>query len=162
MLKRHLLFLVLAIAALFAVACEDSPEDGPAIFGVSDINDNQPVVVAGAATTVNMTFRWRPYFDLNGSIQEAEPHGDYVIEEFRITWTAVTPGATAPSPREEDLSIFIPVYDLVTAGINVVTADEAAAVGAGSVLNANVEFTAREMGTDRESNFAATFAVTFN
>ena len=163
MLKRSLMLFVLAILTVFAVACDDSPENGAAIFAVSDINGNQPVVVTGGTGgTVNMTFRWRPYFDQDAAIVEAFPHGDYIVEHYRVTWSAVTAGATLPSPREETIAVFVPVYELVTAGILVVTPAEAGAVTAGSVLNVNIEFTAREMGTDREAEFATTFSVAFN
>ena len=165
MLKRNLLLLTLAIAALFALACDDTPEEGMAVFGVSDINGNAPVVVStidGTGGVVSMTFRWRPYFDTDGTITEAYPHGDYVVEQYRITWTRVSAGSGVISPRETTTSIFVPVYDLVPAGIVVVTPDEAATMTAGTVLNANIEFTAREMGTDRDAKFAAVVSVTFN
>jgi hypothetical protein len=109
-----------------------------------------------------MVFRWRPYYDIDGVITEAYPHGDYIVEQFRVTWSAVTSGATLPSPREGTLAIFVPVYELVPGSIVVATPTEAASVAAGSVLNANIEFTAREMGTDREAKFATTFSVAFN
>ncbi len=163
MLKRTLLLLVLAVSAVFAVACDDATSEGMAIFGVSDINGNSPVVSAGGAgATVSMTFRWRPYFDTDAAIVEAYPHGDYVIDSYRVTWAAVTSGATTPSPRETATQIFVPVYELVGASILVATPTEAAAVAAGSVLNATIEFTAHEMGTTKEAKFSTTFAVTFN
>jgi hypothetical protein len=162
MLKRHLALLALVIMAVFAVACDNTAEEGMAVFGVSDINDNNPIVATGGVgATVDMTFRWRPYFDPSATIVEAAPHGDYVIESYRITWSAVTSGATVPSPREETTNIFVPVYDLVKAGIIVVTPAEATAA-AGSVLNANIEFTAREMGTDKDAKFSTKISVTFN
>jgi len=162
MLKRHLALLALVIMAVFAVACDNTAEEGMAIFGVSDINDNNPVAAAaGVGATVDMTFRWRPYFDPNATIVAAAPHGDYVIKSYRITWSAVTPGATVPSPREETTNIFVPVYDLVKAGIIVATPAEATAA-AGSVLNANIEFTALEMGTEKDAKFTAKVSVTFN
>jgi len=160
MFKRTLLLLVLAVSAAFAVACDDSTSEGMAIFGVSDINGNAPVVSAGGAT-VEMTFRWRPYFDTNAAIVEAYPHGDYVIDSYRVTWTAVTAGATLPSPRDTATQIFVPVYDLVSASILVATPAEAGVVAAGSVLNATIQFTAHEMGSDKEAKFSTTFAVTF-
>ena len=165
MSKRNLVLLILALAAVFAVACEDSPEKGMAIFGVSDINNNDPVVVStadGTGGVVEMTFRWRPYLDPDGTIVEAYPGGDYVIEHYRITWTRVSAGSGVIAPRETTTSIFVPVYDLVDAGIVVVTPDEAATMTAGTVLNANIEFTAREMGTEQDAKFAATVSVTFN
>lgn len=165
MMKRHLVLFILAIAALFAVACDDTAEEGMAIFGVSDINGNEPVVVStadGSGGVVSMTFRWRPYFDTEGSITEAYPHGDYNIEHYRITWTRVSAGSGVIGARETTTSIFVPVYDLVPAGIIVVTPDEAATMTAGTILNANIEFTAREMGTDRDAKFSATVSVTFN
>ncbi len=163
MLKRYFAVIILVIAAIFAVACEDSPEEGLAIFAVSDINGGNPVVsTGGAGATVPMTFRWRPYNDVDGVITEAAPHGDFIVEQYRITWTAVTSGATLPTPREETTSIFVPVYELVNAGIVVATPAEAASVTAGSVLNAHIEFTAREMGTEQEAKFATTFSVSFN
>jgi hypothetical protein len=162
MLKRTLLLILLATATLFAIGCDDSTSEGMAIFGVSDINGNDPVVATAAGTTVDMTFRWRPYFDTDAAIVEAAPHGDYVVDSYRVTWTAVTTGATAPSPRETATQIFVPVYDLVTAGIIVATAAEAGTVGTGNVMNANIEFTAHEMGSDKEATFSTKFAVTFN
>jgi hypothetical protein len=162
MLKRHLALLALVIMAVFAVACDNTAEEGMAVFGVSDINDNNPIVAtSGVGATVDMTFRWRPYFDPQATIVEAAPHGDYVIESYRITWSAVTSGATVPSPREEATNIFVPVYDLVKAGIIVVTPAEATAA-AGSVLNATIEFTAHEMGTDKDAKFSTKISVTFN
>jgi hypothetical protein len=167
MLKRHLVLvalLALAVVSVLFVACDDNQaEEGQAIFGVSDINGNEPVVVSGGAgSTVDMTFRWRPYFDPEGTIVEAAPHGDYTIESYRVTWTAVTSGATVPSPRDEATHIFLPVYDLVQAGVILLTPAESASVTAGSVLNVNVEFTAREMGTTRDAKFSTKFSVTFN
>jgi hypothetical protein len=157
---KHLVLVILAVAALFAVACDDSPEDGMAIFGVSDINAGDPITGATAAS-VPMTFRWRPYFDTEGSITEAFPHGDFVIEHYRVTFTAASSGVTPPGPREEATSIFVPVYELVTANIIVMTAAEAGTIGAGSVVNANIEFTAREMGTDQDAKFATTVSIHF-
>lgn len=164
MLKRTLMLLVLAVAAIFAVACEDSPEEGAAIFAVSNINGGNPVTVTtvdGTGGNVSMTFRWRPYNDVDGTITEAAPHGDYIIEHYRITWTAASTGATALSPREEETSIFVPVYDLVPADIRVVTPTEAASVSAGTALVAHLEFTARELGTERDAKFATSFTVAF-
>lgn len=168
MLKRHyalIVFLALAVVSALFAACDDNKaEQGAAIFAVSDINSNEPVVVdsTGAGAIVDMTFRWRPYLDPNGIIVEAAPHGDYTIESYRVTWTAVSQGATVPSPREELTHVFLPVYQLVTAGIIVLTPAEAAAVSAGSVLDAHIEFTARELGTTRDAKFTTTFSVTFN
>lgn len=161
MLKRSFVLLALIIATVFSLACEDSPEDGMAVFAVSDINGGSPVVVAGGTAVVPMVFRWRPYFDVDGVITEAFPHGDFIVEHYRITWTAVTSGATIPAPREGTTAIFVPVYELVPASIAVVTAAEAGAVAPGSVLNAHIEFTAREMGTEQEAKFATVFPVTF-
>lgn len=160
MLKRTLLLLVLAVSAVFAVACDDSTSEGMAIFGVSDINGNAPVTGA-TASLVNMTFRWRPYFDTDAAIVEAYPHGDYIIDNYRVSWTAVTAGATIPAVRETATQIFVPVYELVTAPIVVATPAEAGVVAAGSILNATIEFTAHEMGTTKEATFSTTFAVTF-
>jgi hypothetical protein len=108
-----------------------------------------------------MTFRWRPYFDTNASIVAAAPHGDYVIDHYRVVWSAVTAGATLPPAREESTSIFVPVYDLVTANIIVATATEAASNGAGTDLNANIQFTAHEMGSTKKATFAITVTVHF-
>lgn len=163
MLKRYIAIITLVIAAIFAVACDDSPEEGLAVFAVSDINGNLPVVsTGGAGATVSMTFRWRPYNDIDGVITEAAPHGDFIVESYRVTWTAVTSGATIPAPREETTAIFVPVYDLVPAGIVVATPAEAASVAAGSILNAHIEFTAREMGTEQDAKFATIVTVSFN
>lgn len=156
-------FLALAILAVFAVACDDNASEGSAIFAVSDINGNAPVTVtSGAGANIEMTFRWRPYLDPDLAIVEAAPHGDYEIKNYRVTWSAVTAGATVPSPREEETSIFVPVYDLVPATILVLTPAESGAVAAGTVLTANIEFTALEMGTERDAKFATKFTVTFN
>ena len=167
MLKRHLVLVALValavISALFVACDNNKAEEGQAIFGVSDINSNEPVVVAGGAgSTVDMTFRWGPFFDPDKTIVEAAPHGDYTIESYRVTWAAVTQGATVPSPRDEAVHIFLPVYNLVTAGVIVLTPAESASVTAGSVLNVTIEFTAREMGTTRDAKFSTTFSVTFN
>jgi hypothetical protein len=163
MLKQGFILVLLAIAAMFAVACDDNAAtDGMAVFGVSEINGaNGDPIFAATASAVPMTFRWRPYFDPNAQIVEAAPHGDYVIDHYRVVWTAVTAGATVPSPREESTSIFVPVYALVQAGIIVATPTEAASNPAGTMLNANIQFTAHEMGTEKDATFAITVTVHF-
>src|SRR6188508_2781491 len=166
MLKQGIILVLLAIAAMFAVGCDDNAAtDGMAVFGVSDINDtdgngSQPIFAA-AASAVPMTFRWRPYFDPNAAIVEAAPHGDYVIDHYRVVFSANTSGATLPGPREESCSILVPVYELVTAGIVVVTPTEATSNSAGTLLNANIEFTAHELGTEKEATFNITVTVHF-
>jgi hypothetical protein len=160
MSKVVFLTLILALGALFAVACDDSQEQGMAIFGVSDINGGAAITGA-TANAVPMTFRWRPYFDTNASIVEAAPHGDYVIDTYKVTWTAVTAGATVPGTRQEATSIFVPVYALVTSDIILATPAEAATVTAGALLNAHVDFTAHEMGTTKDAKFGVTVSVHF-
>lgn len=163
MFKQGFILVLLVIAAMFAVACDDNAaSEGMAIFGVSEINgpDGAPIVAA-SASAVPMTFRWRPYFDPNATVVEAAPHGDYVIDHYRVVWSAVTAGATVPGPREESTSILVPVYELVKAGIIVVTPTEATSNPAGTMLNANIEFTAHEMGTERDATFEITVTVHF-
>src|SRR6187397_775001 len=163
MLKQGLILVLLAIAAMFAVGCDDNAAtDGMAVFGVSDINGSTgDPIVAASASAVPMTFRWRPYFDPNAAIVEAAPHGDYVIDHYRVVFSANTSGATLPGPREESCSILVPVYELVTAGIVVVTPTEATSNSAGTLLNANIEFTAHELGTEKEATFNITVTVHF-
>lgn len=163
MLKQGFILVLLAIAAMFAVACDDNAAaDGMAVFGVSDINGSTGgPIVAASASAVPMTFRWRPYFDPNAQIVEAAPHGDYVIDHYRVVWSAVTAGATVPGAREESTSILVPVYELVTAGIVVADATEATSNSAGAMLNANIEFTAHELGTEKEATFEITVTVHF-
>jgi hypothetical protein len=166
MMKRHLLLVVLALAAVFAVACDESPESGRAVVAVSDVNGGAPVSVSIASALdadISMTFRWRPYWDMDNVITEAYPHGDIIIEHYRITWTRMSAGSGVIAPREESTQIFVPVYDLVTSQIRVVTAAELGdpSVSAGTAMNANIEFTAREMGTAHEIEFAANFTVHF-
>jgi|SRR5712672_205984 len=163
MLKQGFILVLLAIAAMFAVACDNNAASkGMAIFGVSEINGpaGDPVVAA-SASAVPMTFRWRPYFDTSAQIVEAAPHGDYIIDHYRVVFSAVTAGATVPGPREESTSILVPVYALVKAGIIVVTPAEASSNPAGAMLNANIQFTAHEMGTEKDATFAITVTVHF-
>jgi hypothetical protein len=168
MLKRHLVLvalLALAVISALFVACDDNQtSEGMAIFGVSDINDtgngSEPIL-ASAASEIPMTFRWRPYFDTNASIVEATPHGDYVVDHYRVVWSAVGSSGTVPAPREESTNIFVPVYKLVTADIVVANATEAASNPAGTDLNANIEFTAHEMGTTKKATFSVTLTVHF-
>jgi hypothetical protein len=161
MLKHGFILVILALAAMFAVGCDDNASsEGMAIFGVSDINGGG-AIVAATASEVPMTFRWRPYFDTNAAIVEATPHGDYVIDHYRVVWSAVSSGATLPAPREESTNIFVPVYELVTSNIIVANATEAASNAAGTDLNANIEFTAHEMGTTKKATFAITVTVHF-
>ena len=163
MLKQGIILVLLAIAAMFAVGCDDNAAtDGMAVFGVSDINGSTgDPIVAASASAVPMTFRWRPYFDPNAAIVEAAPHGDYVIDHYRVVFSANTSGATLPGPREESCSTLVPVYELVTAGIVVVTPTEATSNSAGTLLNANIEFTAHELGTEKEATFNITVTVHF-
>jgi len=163
MLKQVFILVLLAIAAMFAVGCDDNAaSEGMAIFGVSEVNgpDGDPIFAAGASA-VPMTFRWRPYADPNATIVEAAPHGDYVIDHYRVVFSAVTAGATVPGPREESTSILVPVYELVKSGIIVATPTEAASNAAPAMLNANIEFTAHEMGTEKEATFSITVTVHF-
>ncbi len=160
MLKRNLVLLILAIAAVFAVACDDSPEEGMAIAAAEIGGPVTAVAGAGTDTAVSVTYRWRPYFDTEGSITEAAPHGDIIVEHYRISWTTVGGSATL-QPRDENISVVVPVYDLVSSSIRIVSAAEAGAVTAGTALNANIEFTAREMGTEQEIKFTASVTVNF-
>jgi hypothetical protein len=127
---------------------------------VSDVNNGDPITAADVGS-VSMTFRWRPYFDTNASIVEAAPHGDYIIDSYRVTWSAVTAGATVPGPREEQTSILVPVYKTVPAGIVLATPAEAALVTAGSLANAHVDFTAHELGTTKDAKFGVDVTVHF-
>ena len=164
MLKRHLALVVLALAAIFATGCDDSPESGRAIAAVSDINGGSPVdisVSSGATDDVSMIFRWRPYNDLDGVISEATPHGDIIIEHYRLTWTR-SDGGTVIAPREEETSIFVPVYDLVPGAVRLVTAQEKAGVAPVPVnMTVHIDFNAREMGTEHKIEFSTSFTVHF-
>jgi hypothetical protein len=157
MLKVVFLLVILALGAFFAIGCDDSPDEGMAVFGVSDVNDGDPVTAADAGA-VPMTFRWRPYFDTEAAIVEATPHGDFVIESYRVTWSGT---GTLPAPREEHTSIFVPVFELVTASIVVATPAEAATFAPGSAPTAHIDFEAREMGTDQDAKFAVDVTVHF-
>jgi len=163
MLKRTLLLIVLAITAAIGLACDNAKEEGMAIFGVSDINGGSPITVSGGVggDAIEMTFRWRPYYDPNLTITEAYPHGDYVVDHYRVTWAAVSAGSTPISPREEETNIFVPVYELVPANIRVVTPTEAGGVSPGTIMNATIQFTAHEMGTEKDANFSVTVTVNF-
>ena len=163
MFKQVFILVLLAIAAMFAVGCDDNAAaDGMAVFGVSDVNGSSgDPIVAATASNVPMTFRWRPYFDPNATVVEAYPHGDYIIDHYRVVFSAVTAGATVPSPREESTSILVPVYELVTAGIIVATPAEAASNATPAMLNANIQFTAHEMGTEKDATFNITVTVHF-
>lgn len=166
-MKRHLALVALAITALFAIACDDSPSTGRAIMDVSMINDGSPVSVSIAAATdtnINMEFRWRPYN--SQLIQEAPttPHGDVVIEHYRVTWTRDSAGSGVLPAREENTSIFVPVYDLVTSGVRVLTAADLAdpsLAGVPVTMTAHIDFNAREMGTDSDIKFSTAFTVVF-
>jgi len=163
MLKRHFAFLALAIAALALIGCDDSPENGRAIVAVSEINNGNPVqssVSTGTSDIVPMEFRWRPYNEY-ALVSEATPHGDILIESYTISWT-LDGGTSAIPSRTEVTSIFVPVYDVVSAGILMVTAEEkAAVVGVPVSLIAHIDFKAREMGTEHEIEFSTQTSVTF-
>jgi hypothetical protein len=164
MLKRHFAFIALAIAALTLVACDDAPESGRAIVAVSNINGGNPVtssVSLAADDVVPMEFRFRPYNMFN-TITEAAPHGDIIIEHYTVTWTR-TDGGTALPSRQETTSIFLSVYEPATSGVRLVTAAEKGSVtGVPVVMEAHIEFTAREMGTEEEIKFSTHFSVSFN
>jgi hypothetical protein len=169
MLKRHFAVVLLAIAALVPFGCDDTPESGRAIVSVSDINGGVPVelsVSSGTSDMVVMEFRWRPYNNESPVVSEATPHGDIIIEHYRITWTRVSAGSGALPAREEDTSIFVPVFDLVNGAIRLVTADEKtdpSLAGAPVTMTAHIDFNAREMGTAHEIvEFSTNFTVVFN
>jgi hypothetical protein len=157
---KTLALLALLLTSVFVVACDDTAEEGMAVFAVSDINGGDPITGA-TASEVPMTFRWRPYFDTSASIVEAAPHGDYIIDSYKVTWTAVTSGATVPGPRQEQTSILVPVYELVDNNIIVATAAEAGTVTAGAQLVAHIAFTAHELGTTKDAKFAVDVTVHF-
>lgn len=167
-MKRYLALVAIAITALFAIACDDSPSTGRAIVDVSGINGGSPVsssVASAADDNIAMEFRWRPYN--NQLIEEVEttPHGDIVIEHYRITWTRDSAGSGVIPPREENTSIFVPVYTPVVGGIRVVTAAEKLdpSVAAGVTMTAHIDFNAREMGTKSDIiKFSTSFTVIFN
>jgi hypothetical protein len=167
MLKRHLALAVLGIAALFPLACDNPPESGRAIVSVSQINGGDPVAVSvasGTSDNIDMEFRWRPYNNTQLDISEATPHGDIIIEHYRITWTRDSAGTGVLPAREENTSIFVPVYKLVTSGIRVVTAEEKTDPSLAAVpvsMTAHIDFNAREMGTEEKIEFSTSFSVRF-
>jgi len=168
MAKRHFISLILALTALAGIACDDAPEEGRAIVAVSDINGGAPVQVNTAVATdevLSMNFRWRPYTNAFGDVSEATPHGDIIITNFRVTWTDPA-GGTVPTPREGTIAVFVPVYDIVGGSILLLTAEDKAAAplagASGLMLIANIEFTAREMGTEEEIKFNTSTSVYFN
>ncbi|HET6347495.1 MAG TPA: hypothetical protein VFH88_00275 [Candidatus Krumholzibacteria bacterium] len=167
MFKRHLVLAALAVTALMAVACSDSPSTGRAIADVSMINGGEPVsssVSIAADDNIPMEFRWRPYNNTLMDTPETTPHGDIVIEHYRITWTRDSAGSGVLPSREENTSIFVPVYTLVTAGVRVVTASEKtdpSLAGPPVTMTAHIDFNAREMGTDSEIKFSTSFTVIF-
>jgi len=163
MLKRHLALAALAVAALIPLACDSPNESGRAIMDVSNINDGTPValsVTSGTADNVDMEFRWRPYNNTLIDQAETSPHGDVIVVHYRITWTSISGSAAIPA-REENTSIFVPVYKLVTAGIRVATAEEKAGVTAPSTMLCHIDFNAREMGTTSKVDFSTEFTVSF-
>lgn len=167
-MKRHLALVALAITALFGMGCEDSSSTGRAIVDVSDINGGSPVSVSVAAATdenIGMTFRWRPYNNQLIEAVETTPHGDIVIEHYRITWTRDSAGSGVPPAREENTSIFVPVYKLISSDIRVLTAAEKAdpSLAGGVTMTAHIDFNAREMGTKSDIiKFSTAFTVIFN
>ena len=78
-------------------------------------------------------------------------------------------GTGTLATREETVNIFVPVGDQVTASIRLVTwADKTGPVllplvgGGGTIaMRANIEFTAREPGTESEVKTAASATVNF-
>lgn len=165
MLKRHFAFFACALAALALVACDDAPESGRATVAVSEINGGTPAstsVSVPADYNVPMEFRFRPYNDLL-VISEATPHGDIIIESYRVTWTRADGGAVLPA-REEVTSIFLSVYEPNTGIIRLVSAAEKSDPALGTVpvtMIAHLDFKAREMGTEHEIEFSTAVSVDF-
>jgi len=166
-MKRHLALVALAITALFAVACEDSPSTGRAIMDVSQINGGNPVsvsVASAADTDIPMEFRWRPYNNQLIDAAATTPHGDVVVEHYRVTWTRDSAGTGVLPAREENTSIFVPVYDLITSGVRLLTAadlTDPSLAGVPVTMTAHVDFNAREMGTNSDIRFSTSFTVVF-
>jgi hypothetical protein len=167
--KRHLVGVILAIASLALVACDDAAEEGRATIAVT-LNDGAPIEsdvdVAGVVfeDLIVAAFVSRPFNEFITA-----PRGDVIIESYRITWERTDGGTGTLATREETVNIFVPVGDQVTASIRLVTwADKTGPVllplvgGGGTIaMRANIEFTAREPGTESEVKTAASATVNF-
>jgi hypothetical protein len=167
--KRNLVWAALALAAVGFVACDDAPEEGRAIIAAS-VNAGNPIesdVDTGGLVFedfIPVAYTSRAYNDYITA-----PRGDVVVESYRIVWERTDGGSGTLGTREETLNLYLPLNGDVTHSIRLVTwADKtgpvlSALVGTGNTIGmrANIEFTAREVGTEHEVKTAASASVNF-
>jgi len=122
---------------------------------------------------VQVIFFARPYSQALINTAPDFPHGDFLVEGYRIDWTNVDPAGPIFPPTDDQTSIIIPSQEEGFGYIRLVNFTQkslpwvtalrynAAAPAARPVehLTAQISFYGREMGTDRVQEFVARLSV---
>ncbi len=175
MAKRHFALVVLAVAALTFVSCDDAPETGRSIVTILNFNNGTPVqsdVLFDDGTSsyipedlVPIELTARPY---NKFITGVE-HANIVVERYHIRWTR-TDGGTGNLPERDEASHITIMWNTKTdAAIRLTTWQDKTGpvlsplVGTSNTIGmrADITFFAREVGTTAEIEFATSISVNF-
>ncbi len=167
MLKRNIALAALFMVVLGLVACDDPAEKGRAIVEITEVNAGSPV--ASSASTgedlIPIVFTARPYNDyITGS-----EHSQIIIEKYSIIWTRTDGGTGNLATRSEQSHITVTVDKSTDAFIRLTTlADKnnpvlSSLVGTSNqiTMRADIRFTGREIGTDKEVECATSLTVIF-
>jgi hypothetical protein len=175
MVKRNMALAALFVVALAFVACDDPAEKGRNIVDIKDFNGGMPVqsdVLYNNLVDppyipedlIPVSFSARPYNDfITGNT-----HNQIIIDDYTITWTRSDGGSVLPT-RTESSHIVISVGSATDAAIRLTTwADKTGPILSPLVgtsnsitMQANIRFTGREMGTEKEVEAVAAVSVNF-
>jgi len=176
MVKRNIALAALFGVALAFVACDDPAEKGRFIVDIKDFNGGMPVqsdVLFNNFTDppyipedlIPVTFSARPY----NEYIVGNTHNQIIIEKYTVTWTRTDGGSGTLATRNESSHIVVGSGGDTEAAIRLTTwADKTGPVLSPLVntsnsiaMQANIRFTGREMGTDKEIEAVATVSVNF-
>lgn len=175
MLKKSMVSVaVLAIVLAISVACDNNKgEEQRSVVTVLSLNDGEPLisdVVDGTSIlpeVVPVEFFNRPYSGMIITDPE-QPHGEFVITRYRVTWTSPNGGPTLP-PYEGAISLSVTTGEsaagrvLLVTYTNKVNPPLSSLVGTLTELQmtCNIIFYGHEAGTTREIPVEATIGVVF-
>ena len=176
MLKRNIALAALFLLALGLVACDDPAEKGRAILDIQEINGGTPIqsdVLYNNGTDpayvpediIPIVLSARPYNDfITGS-----EHFQIIVEKYSVVWTR-TDGGTGNLPtRTENCHITVSVGKETNASFRLTTWGDKSGPVLSALRNtsnqismrADIRFTGRELGTDKEVEFATSVTVNF-
>ena len=181
-MAKHLLVLLMISVMVLSIAGCGEEQQNRSVVTVASLNENVPFLAdvysendladplddAIVEDYIEVLFQNKPYNNLVIT-EPFQPHGDYIVDQYTITWTRTDGGSGVPPDYFGGTSIRVPSGGF--GGGNIVLVPFSvklmpfmvALQGTGTelLMVATITFSGHEAGTDRRSTFAGSISVGF-